>query len=69
MAYFTAPSSSRTTRIKKQLSKEVRMIHPHDLAKDLHSLVEPFLLLDCRSILAYNSCHITGKASVYRLFN
>ena len=36
------------------------MIHPHDLAKDLHSLVESFLLLDCRPILAYNSCHITG---------
>lgn len=67
MAYFT--SSSRTTTgefrssMKKQMSREVRMIHPHDLAKDLHSLVESFLLLDCRPILAYNSCHITGKSN------
>lgn len=46
--------------LKKQLSKEIRMMHPHDLAKDLHSLVGSLLVLDCRPILAYNSCHITG---------
>ena len=50
--------------MKKQMSKEVRMVHSHDLAKDLHSLVESFLLLDCRPILAYNSCHISGMVVV-----
>ena len=36
------------------------MMHPHDLAKDLRSVTVSLLVLDCRPILAYNSCHITG---------
>ena len=51
--------------LKKQLSKDVQMIHPHELAKDLHSVTGSFLLLDCRPILAFNSCHITGECAVY----
>jgi hypothetical protein len=50
--------------LKKQLSRDVQMIHPHDLAKDLHGLAASFLLLDCRPILAFNSCHITGELKV-----
>lgn len=62
MALFASRGNGGDNRLlKKQLSKEVQTIHPHDLAKDLHSLDESFLLLDCRPILAYNSCHITGE--------
>lgn len=40
---------------------EAKLIHPHELAKDLHSQ-ESYFLLDCRPLLAYNTCHITGIA-------
>ena len=38
---------------------EAKLIHPHELAKDLHTQ-ESYFLLDCRPLLAYNTCHITG---------
>lgn len=41
----------------------IALIHPHDLAKNLHSNGE-YVLLDCRPVLAYNSCHISGAVNV-----
>ena len=41
------------------LSLQVQIIHPHDLARDLHS-TETYFLLDCRPVLAYHTCHIAG---------
>ncbi len=46
--------------LKRFASREVKMMDPHSLAKELHMAEESYLLLDCRPILAYNSCHITG---------
>ena len=47
--------------LKRFVSREVKMMDPHSLAQELHGCDESFLLLDCRPILAYNSCHIVGK--------
>ena len=44
---------------QEQESESVKLIHPHELAKDLHS-DESYFLLDCQPLLAYNTCHITG---------
>ena len=41
---------------------QVQTIHPHDLAKDLHS-TERYCMLDCQPVLAYDSCHITGTCT------
>lgn len=41
----------------------VELMDPHDLAKDLHSR-EEYVLLDCRPVLAYNTCHISGAVNV-----
>lgn len=38
---------------------EPKLLHPHELARDLHTQ-ESYFLLDCQPLLAYNSCHITG---------
>ena len=46
--------------LKRFASREVKMMDPHILANELHMAEETYLLLDCRPILAYNSCHITG---------
>lgn len=44
-------------------SQSVHKIHPHDLARDLHS-AEPCVLVDCRPVLAFNTCHISGAVNV-----
>ena len=57
----TVRANSEVRPMKKQLSKDIGVMHPNDLAKDLQSITRSYLLLDCRPILAYNSCHITGR--------
>jgi len=47
--------------LKRFASREVKMMDPHCLAKELHGCDENYLLLDCRPILAFNSCHIIGN--------
>ncbi|XP_064389953.1 dual specificity protein phosphatase 6-like isoform X2 [Halichondria panicea] len=42
---------------------KVHTIHPHDLARDLHTM-ETYFMLDCRPVLAYDSCHIAGAVNV-----
>ena len=44
-------------------STGVPTIHPHDLARDLHS-DQPCVLVDCRPVLAFNTCHISGAVNV-----
>ena len=44
---------------------ETKLIHPHELARDLHTR-ESYFLLDCRPLLAYNTCHITGINSMLK---
>ncbi len=41
----------------------VEFIQPNDLAEHLHTDNE-YVLLDCRPVLAYNSCHISGAVNV-----
>ncbi len=41
----------------------IEFIQPHDLAQHLHTENE-YVLLDCRPVLAYNSCHISGAVNV-----
>ncbi|XP_011410132.1 PREDICTED: dual specificity protein phosphatase 6-like [Amphimedon queenslandica] len=41
----------------------VALIEPHQLARNLHSR-EDYVLLDCRPVLAYNNCHISGAVNV-----
>ena len=48
----------------QNLSPElVQIIRSHDLARQLHEHGQYFLL-DCRPVLAYNSCHISGAVNV-----
>lgn len=51
------------TLVHNNSMESVPLIHPHKLAKDLHSHQE-YVLLDCRPVLAYNSCHISGAVNV-----
>ena len=53
--------SSRTVQPQATttVTIDVKLLHPHDLAHYLHSSGHYFLL-DCRPLLAYNTCHITG---------
>lgn len=51
------------TLVHNNSMDSVPLIHPHKLAKDLHSRQE-YVLLDCRPVLAYNSCHISGAVNV-----
>lgn len=44
-------------------SPNVHTIHPHELARDLHA-DEPCVLVDCRPVLAFNTCHISGAVNV-----
>lgn len=48
---------------KRDSTETLPTIHPHDLARDLHSSGDYFLV-DCRPVLAYNSCHISGAVNV-----
>ncbi len=41
----------------------VHLIDAHDLARDLHTEGRYFLV-DCRPVLAFNSCHISGAVNV-----
>ena len=41
----------------------VALIEPHQLARNLRSK-EDYVLLDCRPVLAYNNCHISGAVNV-----
>ena len=41
----------------------IHLMQPHDLARGLHS-EDQFFLVDCRPVLAYNSCHISGAVNV-----
>ena len=43
---------------------EIQTVSSQDLARELHSEQGPVFLLDCRSVLSYNSCHISGAANV-----
>ena len=49
--------------LQRPSALSVEFIQPHDLAKHLHSENE-YVLLDCRPVLAYNSCHISGAVNV-----
>lgn len=44
-------------------SPSVHLIDAHHLAEDLHS-DSRYFLLDCRPVLAYNSCHISGAVNI-----
>lgn len=48
---------------QKNVMCSIESIHPHDLAKHLHA-DDQYVLLDCRPVLAYNSCHISGAVNV-----
>ena len=52
------------TSTPESTTESVKLIHPHELAKDLHS-EESYFLLDCQPLLAYNTCHITGMGQHY----
>ena len=49
--------------VQNGIPDSISLIHPHDLARNLHSS-EDCVLLDCRPVLAYNSCHISGAVNV-----
>ena len=57
MAHEKASSAAMST------PNATPIIHPNDLARDLHSSGDYFLV-DCRPVLAYNSCHISGAVNV-----
>ena len=42
----------------------LQTVSSQDLARELHSEQGPVFLLDCRSVLSYNACHISGAANV-----
>ena len=50
-------------RIPSPLLNAVQTIGSHDLARHLHG-DNNYFLLDCRPVLAYNSCHISGAVNV-----
>ena len=49
--------------VKSVPLEKVTNIRPHELAQHLHSS-QPYMLLDCRPVLAYNTCHISGAVNV-----
>ena len=57
-------TTDQRNSLKKLVSKDVKTMDPHALAKELHTSEENYLLLDCRPILAFNSCHIAGTVLV-----
>ena len=50
-------------RIQSPMVNAVQTIDSHDLARHLHG-DNNYFLLDCRPVLAYNSCHISGAVNV-----
>ena len=42
----------------------LQTVSSQDLARELHSEQGPVFLLDCRTVLSYNSCHISGAAKI-----
>ena len=60
MAYSSPQRQEQgSSQVCDDCKTEAKLIHPHELARDLHS-TESYFLLDCRPLLAYNTCHITG---------
>jgi len=49
--------------IQSPMLNAVQIIDSHDLAQQLHG-DSNYFLLDCRPVLAYNSCHISGAVNV-----
>ena len=50
--------------LQQQVSFDaIPTMHPHDLAKYLHD-ESRYIVVDCRPVLAYNSCHISGAVNV-----
>lgn len=57
------PGHIKKGRIPSPLLNAVQTIGSHDLARHLHG-DNNYFLLDCRPVLAYNSCHISGAVNV-----
>eukprot|EP00731_Ephydatia_muelleri_P003995 Em0002g171a len=47
----------------QSIAGHVQVINPHELARDLHA-DQQYFIIDCRPVLAYNSCHISGAINV-----
>eukprot|EP00731_Ephydatia_muelleri_P039172 Em1172g1a len=48
----------------QSIAGHVQVINPHELARDLHA-DQQYFIIDCRPVLSYNSCHISGAINVY----
>ena len=42
----------------------VHTVSAHDLAKEIHEQKGSVFLIDCRPVLSFSSCHISGAANV-----
>ena len=42
----------------------VHIVSCHDLAREIHSRESSIVLLDCRPVLRYSSCHISGASNI-----
>ena len=66
MACYVSPQSQsdgQEAHHKVGSESTTELIHPHELAEELHS-DNRYVFLDCQPLSAYNTCHITGAVHV-----
>ncbi len=59
----TTQQTDQETRMAFVQHPSIHLIDAHALARNLHA-DDHYFLVDCRPVLAYNSCHISGAVNV-----
>ncbi|KAL1131332.1 hypothetical protein AAG570_010950 [Ranatra chinensis] len=59
-----SPCAESLTLHRSLLLKKVRLVTPEEVSHLINHGGQPPLILDCRSFLAYNVCHIRGAINV-----